>query len=318
MRTTQVGSLRISDVVLGTAIFGTSVSKDEAERILARYIELGGTTINSARLYGDSIEASDSTGIGRSEEIIGGFLAKHNLRSKVVITTKIGHPDIHIPNFVQNAPSRINDKELTFDLNNSLKALQTDYIDLLCLHRDAPEKPVGEIIEILNGFIAEGKVLEIGASNWTKHRIDEANEYAYKRGLKSFVISEIECSFAHINENFVGDPTTVRMYGEERNKYLQDDMPVMAYASQASGLFWYAETYGEEFLKHMPSFMVEKYWNDKSAQAIETAKQYAKNHGISYTASALRLLLEQLPVTAVIGPATVEQVEDSIAAIEHK
>lgn len=314
---TKVGSLQLSNIILGTAVFGTTVSEEDAEQIIARYLELGGTTINSGRLYGDRIDAPDSSQIGRSEEIIGNFLVKNNLRNKIIITTKIGHPDIHVPDFVHNAPSRINREELSQDLNDSLKALQTDYIDLLCLHRDAPTKPVGEIMEILNDFVAQGKVREIGASNWNKHRIDEANEYAYKHGIKPFSVSEIECSFAHINEEFVGDSTTVRMYGEEREKYLQSDMPIMAYASQASGLFWFAEEYGEEILQHLPAGLMEKYWNKKTIQAIETAKKYARRFGISYTASALKLLLESLPVMAVIGPATVGQVEDSFAAVGH-
>jgi aryl-alcohol dehydrogenase-like predicted oxidoreductase len=218
----KIGNISVSDIVLGTELFGTALNKELSFSLIDRYISNGGNCIDTARLYG----------LGASEETIGEWLEKSGKREHVVISTKGGHPELktmHVP--------RINAEDLKFDLEGSLKALKTDYIDIFWLHRDDIKKPVGEIMEILNGFINAGKVKEIGASNWSAKRVKEANEYAKAHGLKGFSAAQIMWSLAVENEGAT-DPTMVKMNVADFEIYKQMNMPVFGFASQGRGVFF--------------------------------------------------------------------------------
>ena len=87
--------------------------------------------------------------------------------------------------------TRLTEAELRKDLEESLKALKTDVIDLYFLHRDDVSVPPEEMLITANRFLKEGKVKAIGASNWTAGRIGQANDFAVKNGFVPFCASEI-------------------------------------------------------------------------------------------------------------------------------
>lgn len=134
--------------------------------------------MDTARVYASWLQGGD----GASEKTIGEFLKSEGLRETAIIATKGGHPpldDMHNP--------RINKLELTKDLNESLENLTTDYIDIYYLHRDNERKDVSEIMPILDGFVKEGKVKYLGASNWKVERIIAANKFARENNLTPFL-----------------------------------------------------------------------------------------------------------------------------------
>jgi aryl-alcohol dehydrogenase-like predicted oxidoreductase len=139
----------------------------QAFALLDRSFELGCTSFDTARIYGDS------------ERTLGAWMRKRRNRDKVVVISKGCHPDgLGRPRFSASDVSR--------DLHASLTALGTDFIDLYLLHYDHPAARVEPVLEQLNRHIDEGKITAIGASNWSHERIDVANAAAASHGLKPF------------------------------------------------------------------------------------------------------------------------------------
>ncbi len=220
--------LELPCLTFGTANFERQDNDDTYFALLDKYMELGGTCIDTARVYCDWIEGGENA----SEAVIGRWLKARGNRDKVIIATKGGHPAQGQMNV-----SRLDSASLRYDLMKSLEYLQTDYVDIYFLHRDDERVPVGEIMETLNDFIESGKVHFLGASNWTTARIEQANAYAATHGLEPFRVSQIHYSLAHCSTDTFGDPTLVCMNMWEYNWYSKHNFPVMAFTPQAKGFF---------------------------------------------------------------------------------
>lgn len=103
-------------------------------------------------VYGSGITAFDTARVyGQSETLLGKWIEEKNMREKIVILSKCGHPDL------KTWEKRVNEKAMWEDLETSLKELRTDFLDIYLLHRDDPDVETGEIVEIFNGMHAEGK-----------------------------------------------------------------------------------------------------------------------------------------------------------------
>ncbi|WP_278943395.1 aldo/keto reductase [Anaerotruncus colihominis] len=226
MRTLELNagkdSLRLSRLVFGTGSVGGSIAFDEAADLLDLYRAEGGCCIDTARMYGK----------GASEEAIGRYIALRNCRSEVALSTKGGFPS---GNNMHH--SRIRPAALRSDLEASLRALGTDYVDLYFLHRDDPEYPVEVLMPFLDSLVREGKVRFLGASNWTAARIAGANRFAAANGLTPFTISQIQWSLAAATPAMWEDDTIVCMDNTEEAFYRQACMPVMAFTPLTRGFF---------------------------------------------------------------------------------
>ncbi len=212
----------------GTAGFENNDNDETYFSLMDRYFELGGRCIDTARVYCEWLEG----GHGASESVIGRWMKERGNRSEILLCTKGGHPAMESMNV-----GRLSYADVEYDLNESLKALQTDYVDIYFLHRDDTSVPVSEIMTTLNKFYNEGKIHFIGVSNWTTKRIEEANKYAEKNGLEPIRVSQISYSLAHASPETIGDPTVVCMDTKEFDWYKKHSFPVMAYSPQAKGFF---------------------------------------------------------------------------------
>ena len=132
------------------------------------------------------------------------------------------------------------------DVNLSLKALQTDHIDIYWIHKDDPQQPVEEIVESFNRIMQSGKIGMIGCSNWYVDRIKKANEYAGRTGLKGFMLSQVQWSLAHTHEEYLKKHKAVVMSETQYAWYLKNWLPVFAYGAQAQGFFAKAARTGVE------------------------------------------------------------------------
>lgn len=210
----------ISRIFFGTCIPLMTKGGDACD-LLDHAFKLGITAFDTARCY------------GKAENSLGAWLKKRNNRDKVVIQTKGG-----INGFLWR--SRIKESCIRYDLKKSLAALGTDYADIYLLHRDNVKVPVGDIVELLNSFVAEGRVRAFGGSNWSYKRIEQANEYAYAHGLQPFTVSSPNYGLAVMHKDPWGGGL-VSVTGEnktaEREWYAGNQMPLTAWSCVGNGLF---------------------------------------------------------------------------------
>lgn len=210
----------VSRIFFGTCIPLMTKGGDACD-LLDHAFKLGITAFDTARCY------------GKAENSLGAWLKKRNNRDKVVIQTKGG-----INGFLWR--SRIKESCIRYDLKKSLAALGTDYADIYLLHRDNVKVPVGDIVELLNSFVAEGRVRAFGGSNWSYKRIEQANEYAYAHGLQPFTVSSPNYGLAVMHKDPWGGGL-VSVTGEnktaEREWYAGNQMPLTAWSCVGNGLF---------------------------------------------------------------------------------
>ncbi len=295
---TNVCAEELSKIALGTFSFGASVSKNTSFDIMDRYYFLGGNILDTARVYSDNL----------SEMTVGAWINERGIRDKIYISTKGGHPAL------SDWSSRLDEKSVVSDLEESLKFLKTDYVDIYYLHRDDETKSVSEIMPILDKFVKSGKVRYIGASNWKIERIEEANQFARENGLAEFTYSQIMWNYAKVNTENLADKTMVVMDDGEYAGYKNSSLTVMAYTSQAQGLFSYIEKYG---IDGIPEHMKSMYVNETTINRANKVISISEQTGVSPTAVSLgHLLYNEVNAIPIIGVSSVGRLEESLSALD--
>ena len=282
-------------LALGTAPFGTAIPRDTAFAILDAFTDLGGNLIDTAAVYG----------MGVSEQTLGDWMRLRGSRHRVLISTKGGHPSL--PDWSR----RITEGDIRADMEDSLRYLGTDHVDIYFLHRDDESKPVEAIMPILDTLVREGKTRLIGASNWTVARIDEANAFAGANGMAELSVSQIFHNAAIINKEGVYDPTLVSMDATEHEGYAENGIPVMAYTAQAQGLFSHIRDRGYEGLSDS---MVRTYLNPATRKRAERVLAVSAETGLSPTAVSLAYLLRDREVKTlpILGISRVERLAEAM------
>ena len=297
------GTIRMSKIVKGADYFGTTISEDTAFALLDRYFELGGNTIDTARIYGQA-DSADPDGSTYSEGIVGRWLASRGMRKDVVLVTKGCHPDRSCV-----TKSRICKQVLDQELETSFSELKVDSVDIYFLHRDNPDMPVGEIMDMLDEHVRAGKIRALGASNWTVQRIDQANQWALAHGKTPFTVSQIQWGLAATTPAAWGDPTLVAMNDSEYAGYVKNKIPVMAFASQGGG-------YYSKKLMGLPlkDKILRRYESSKNQARLPIVKRIAEENSCTPAAVCMAFLTSNpLQSAAIVGCSTVAQLEDSMS-----
>lgn len=276
---------------------------EKSFHLLDCYRELGGNFLDTANIYGKWLPAATNS----SEIVIGKWLKDRGCRDRLILATKGGHPDLaamHLP--------RLSRKDVAADLHESLKALQTDYIDLYWLHRDDEKTPVAVMLEYLNGFVASGKIRFFGCSNWKPRRIREAVAYARTNKIGGFVGNQVMWNLAVINDNAYDDPTMVTMDEDGLELHRETGLAVLAYSSQANGFFNKLALCGRAGLSRE---IRRIYDNTENLQRFARIESLSRELDKSITEIVLGYLLGQ-PFTTipVVGCHTVAQLQDTMKA----
>ncbi len=284
----------LSGIILGGDYYGSLVSEKDVYKLLDTFYFLGGNNFDTARMYTDGVS-----------EIIYGKWIKTKPRDSVFIATKGGHPDL------VTGKKRLLEKEVEEDLNKSLKAMGLDFVDLYYLHRDDEDLPEEYIIEYLNKFKKEGKIKNIGVSNWKAKRIKKANEYALKHGLTPITFSQIKYSLTKTSPFYQDDATLVEMNDTEYNLYKDLNINVTCFAPQAKGFFSKLENVGESGLDDKTR---QRYLCEENVTRYQKVKKIAENYNISVGAVSILYLLSNKDFNTfpVIGCKTVSQLEDTL------
>ena len=283
-------ALRAGKIVLGTDRFGSDIPKNEAFTLMDMFTDGGGNLLDTAHAYADWACDIKSA----SEKTIGAWLKERGNRSKILLSTKGGHPDA-----AHMEISRLSKTEILSDLEGSLRNLGTDYADIYWLHKDDAKIPAGELCEILNEIVTSGKARAVGVSNWSLERIDEANAYAKKHGLRRIELSQLQYSLARTNPDSVPSDIHVLSF-EEYEKYVRENFQVFAFSSQARGYFSLMEKGGANALSEP---LKKAYGNAYNEALFSRLLQYGREKGVSCATAALAALIcdTKLSCFALVG-----------------
>jgi aryl-alcohol dehydrogenase-like predicted oxidoreductase len=273
--------------VLGGNVFGWTVQRDEAFRLLDAFVERGGKAIDTADVY--SVWARGATG-GDSEKILGEWLAR-GPRSRVQIHTKVAkwpaHPGLSAAN-IQAA------------VEGSLKRLKTDYIDLYYAHEDDQKVPQEEYVRAFDALVKAGKVRMLGASNFTAERLTLALSIARSQGLASFQVSQDHYNLVERAFERTLQPVLER-----------EGLVELPYWSLASGFLTGKYRPGKKVDSSRAGAAQKLLDRPQAAPLLKALDEIAAGHKVSVTAVSLAWLKGQRSVAAPIASArTIEQLGD--------
>jgi aryl-alcohol dehydrogenase-like predicted oxidoreductase len=286
--------LKVHPLCLGGNVFGFSADVANSEIVLDYYFDNGGNFIDTADMY--SQWAPGHVG-GESETIIGNWMRRRGNRSEMVIATKVAKLDTR-PGLKQ--------ANIQAACDESLRRLQTDYIDLYYAHQDDPDTPIEETLGTFDALIKAGKVRYIAASNFTAERLQESLDIAKKLNLSSYVACQDQ-------------------YNLMDREYETTLMPTLK-ANGLSQIPFYGLARGFLTGKYRPGVTIESvratgvansYANERGWAMLEKLDQIAKDKNTSVASVALAWLRAQPTVAAPIASATkLEQIKELMPVVK--
>src|ERR1700709_2695348 len=290
--------LRVSPLCMGAMTFGEDLgwgsSVEESEEIIDRYIDLGGNFIDTANFYTKS----------HWEKIIGDHVGRHSgRRDRLVIATKFSG------NLYPGDPNGGGSgrKSLINACENSLRRLQTDYVDLYWLHIWDTSTPIEETMAALDALVRSGKVRYLGVSDTPAWKIAGANLTARFRGWSSFVGLQIEYSLLQRTV----EQELVPMASEF-------GLGITPWSPLAGGVLSgkYTRSNAGENTSDRAA-LIEGSLNEKTYAVVDELEIMAKAHETNVASVALAWLHAQPAVTSIIiGARRLSQFEDNIRALD--
>jgi aryl-alcohol dehydrogenase-like predicted oxidoreductase len=290
-RTLGRTGIKVSPYALGTMMFGAmgNPDHDESTRIIHRALDAGINFIDTADVYSG----------GESEVIVGKALKGR--RDDIVLATKANFPMGEDPN--RRGNSR---RWLTRAVEDSLRRLQTDHIDLYQVHRPDPDTEIEETLAALTDLIQAGKVRTIGTSTFPASEIVEAQWVAERRGLARFRTEQPQYSILNRVIEREVLPVTQR-YG----------IGTLVWSPLAQGLLTGRIRKGRSHQTHRAASMPVHFEHDGKLDVVEQLVELADQAGVRMTHLAMAFAVSHPGVTsALIGPRTMDQLEDLLAGAD--
>jgi len=287
--------LRVSRLCLGTMNFGPLTSEEDSHAIMDRALELGINFFDTANVYGWKL------GDGITEQIIGRWFAKGGgRREKVVIATKVYNPMGNWPN-----ESRLSILHIKRACEDSLRRLQTDYIDLYQMHHIDRDCPWEEVWQAMEQLYREGKILYVGSSNFAGWHITQAQEIAKQRHFMGLVSEQSLYNLTARMIELVVIPAC-QAYG----------LGIIPWSPLAGGLLG-GVLQGVKEGRRASEGIQKRI--EQMRDKLEAWENLCKDLGETPANVALAWLLHQPAVTApIIGPRTVEQLNETMRCLEIK
>lgn len=289
--------LTIVPLVFGGNVFGWSVDKQQSFKLLDAFVDAGLNMIDTADCY--SIWADGHQG-GESETILGKWFKQSGKRNKVILATKVGMK-------MADGSQGLSAAHITKSVENSLKRLQTDVIDLYQAHIDDPNTSFEETFSAFDKLIKAGKVRFIGASNYSADRLEAAITASQKLNLAVFQTLQPEYNLYDRQGYETKLQATVKKLG----------LGVITYYSLASGfLSGKYKTTADLQKSAARSPKVKEYLNDRGLKILATLNQVASDYNATPAQVALAWLRANPTVTApIVSSTTVEQLTQLIKGL---
>jgi aryl-alcohol dehydrogenase-like predicted oxidoreductase len=288
-------ALEVVPLALGGNVFGWTVDEPRAFQLLDAFVSHGFNLVDTADVYPKWAPGNEG---GESETIIGNWLKRSGKRHEVIVATKVG---------MEMGPDR---KGLARDYilrsaDDSLRRLQTDYIDLYQSHRDDPATPLEETLEAYDRLIKQGKVRAIGASNYNAARLEEALNVSNRLGLPRYEsLQPVYNLYDRAAYEAELEPVCVR-----------EELGVISYSGLAAGFLTGKYRSEADLGKSARGGTVKKYLDERGLRILEVLDEVAGRFDSTPARVALAWLIARPSITAPIASATsLDQLSDLIEA----
>lgn len=296
-----------TSIALGTLYFGTKIPLERCQELTDIYLSMGGNQIDTARCYASWLTGQD----GDSEKAVGKVLKTYK-REDIFLGTKGGI----MPRGYNATRGNLSRRNIEKDLYASLEALETDYIDLYWLHRDDFSFTAGEIVEMMNELLADGKIRYYGMSNWTAERLMEACSYAKEHGLQAPSASQIQYGLGIATPGSWGDMSVVCMNTEEYAAYQKLQLPLYAYSAQAEGYF---PIYLQKGIEGLSEDTRKKYDSPENRKRAAVLKKLLEKKSFSLSwLMAEYVLRSPFPAVFILGGSNPERVREIMQCYADK
>lgn len=282
--------LVVAPIAFGGNVFGWTIDEQTSFGILDRFVDAGFNLIDTANVYSRWKPGNQG---GESETIIGNWLKSRNNRQEVIIATKVGAD--------MGSGKDISKANILKEVDNSLKRLQTDYIDLYFSHYDDEKTPVEETLEAYQELIKAGKVRTIGASNFSADRLKESLEASKRAGLPKYEVFQPEYNLYNREQYETTYEPIVQEY----------QLGVTNYYALASGFLTGKYRSEADLNKSQRGGGIKSFLNDRGFKILEALDQVAERQGSQPASVAIAWLIARPSVTAPIASVTsTEQLKD--------
>ena len=278
----KIGDLDVTIIGIGCNNFGRRLDGPGTDAVVHAAMEVGINFFDTADVYGDGV----------SEEYLGKALGSH--REEVIIATKFGAQ-------LGNDPSRggASPRWIEKAVEDSLRRLGTDRIDLYQLHRPDESTPIEDTLQALDRLVSSGKVRQIGCSNYSESQIEDALSTSRERGLTRFLSVQNEYSLLH------RDPEEDGVI----EACLRNRLALLPYFPLASGMLTGKYIRGKEApagsrLAGMSASRAGRFANARNFDRVERLEAFAKERGHTILELAISWLVVQPVVASVIAGAT--------------
>lgn len=293
--------LKVSTICLGTMQFGWSTDEATAHDILSRAVDLGCNFIDTADVYSRWVEGNPG---GVSEEIIGNWLKKAPVRREdVIIATKVRGA-------MSDAPTDrgLSRHHIMNAVDDSLRRLQTDYIDLYQSHAYEEHPPIEETMRAFDDLVRAGKVRYVGCSNYPAWRLVQALWVSDANGLARYDSLQPHYNLVHRAE-----------FERELQDVCQDQhIGVIPYSPLAAGFLTGKYRQGQTLPdSDRAAGVQDRYMNDRGFRAVEKLDEIGRANGATIAQTAIAWVLANPTVSsAIIGANSVRQLEDTLKGAE--
>ncbi len=280
----------VSRLILGC---DNKFTTDEGAALWDAFLAAGGTAFDTAFVYGQ----------GRCEEALGGWIKSRGIADKIAVIVKGAHTPFCDPD------------DLVWQLQSSLERLTISAADIYIMHRDNPDVPVGEFIDVLDAEAAAGMIKCFGASNWTVDRFRAANDYAAANGKRGFCVLNNNLSLAHMVKPIW--PGCISSSDAATLAYLTEtDTAHFSWSSQARGYF---HDLSEASPLPEGTGPDDCFDSPDNRERRRRAQELAARMDVKASHIATAYVLNQpFPSYAIIGPRTVPELDDTLAAADLK
>lgn len=296
MQQRQLGQtgISIAPVVFGGNVFGWTADKAMSFALLDRFFEAGFNAIDTANAYQAWIPGN----IGMSETIIGEWMKARSNRDKVVLITKVGSD-------VGSGKKDLSAGHIAIAIEDSLRRLQTDRVDVYFSHWHVPEAPYAETLGAYDKLIKAGKVRSIGASNHDATQLRDALTVADKEGLPRYQVVQPEYNLVD----------RASFEGPLRELCIAEDLGVITYFALARGFLSGKYRSAADLGQSPRGGSIDKYFTPRGFAILGALDIVAAKHRVQPAEIALAWLIAQEGVTAPIASATsLVQLESMIMA----